>query len=42
MFKVKIVDYVVNADLNIDLKMAKEGLSQITSGKLLYSLGAAC
>ena len=42
MCKVKIVDYVVNANFNIDLKIAKEGLSQITSGKLFFSLGAAC
>ena len=47
MCSVKIFDYKINADLNencfnSDLKIAKEGLSQISKGKLFYSLGAAC
>ena len=43
----KIFDYKINADLNknvfnLDLKIAKEGLSRIYKGKLFHSLGAAC
>ena len=47
MCPVKIVDYKLNAHLNkrvinFDLIIAKEGLSQITKGKLFHSLEAAC
>ena len=42
MCSVKIIDYKLNADLNkkvfnLDLNIAKEGLSRITKGKLFYS-----
>ena len=42
MCSVKILDYKINADLNknvfnLDLKIAKEGLSRISIGKLLHS-----
>ena len=47
MCSVKIFDYKIKTDLNknvfnLDLKIAKEGLSQISKGKLFHSLGAAC
>ena len=47
MCPVKIIDYKINADLNknvfnLDLKIAKEGLSRISKGKLFYSIEAAC
>ena len=47
MCSVKIFDYKINADLNknvfnLDLKIAKEGLSRISKGKLFHSFGAAC
>ena len=47
MWSVKIFDYKINADLNknvfnLDLKIAKEGLSRISKDKLFHSLGAAC
>ena len=47
MCSVKIFDYKINADLNknvfnLDLKIAKEGLSRISIGKLFHSFGAAC
>ena len=42
MCSVKIFDYKINADLNknvfnLDLKIAKEGLSRISKGKLFHS-----
>ena len=45
MCTVKVIDYVVNADLNtkvfnLGLIIAKEGLFWITSGKQYHSLGA--
>ena len=47
MCSVKIFDYKLNANLNkkvfnLDLKIAKEGLSRITKGNVFHSLGAAC
>ena len=47
MCSVKLFDYKVNADINkkvfnLDLKIAKEGLSRVSKGKLFHSLGAAC
>ena len=47
MYSLKVFEYKLNADLNkkvfnLDLKIAKEGLSRITKGKLFHSLGAAC
>ena len=47
MYSLRVFDYKLNADLNkkvfnLDLKIAKEGLPQITKGKLFHSLGAAC
>ena len=47
MCSVKIFHYKLNADLNkkvfnLDLKIATEGLSRITKGKLFHSLEAAC
>ena len=40
MCSVKEFYYKLNADLNkkVDLKIAKEGLSRITKGKLFHSL----
>ena len=40
MCSVKIFDY--KKVFNLDLKIAKEGLSRITKGKLFHPLGAAC
>ena len=47
MCSVKIFDYKINVDLdkkvfNLDLKIANEGLSRISKGKVFHSLGAAC
>ena len=47
MCSVKIFDYKQNADLNLknfnlDSKIAIDGLSRISKGKLFHSLGAAC
>ena len=47
MCSVKIFDYKLNAELykkvfNFGLKIAKEGLSRITKGKLFHFLGVAC
>ena len=47
MCLVKSIRLQTNVDLNkkvfnLDLKIAKEGLSRITKGKLFHSLGAAC
>ena len=47
MCSIKIFDYKINADLNkivfnLDLKIAKEGLSRISKGTLFHSFGAVC
>ena len=47
MCSVKIFDYKKYADLNknvfnLDLKIAKEGLTRISKSKLCHSFGAAC
>ena len=46
MSSVKLIDYVLNAKkeevFNLDLKIANDNPSMITSCKLFHSLGAAC
>ena len=47
MCLVKLLDYKIIADINkkvfnLDLKIAKEGLSRVSKGKLFHSLETVC